>query len=309
MRLIRNSGFFGVAPGTSETTNPNMIAAIAKNTIFTNVALTPEQDVWWEGLTDTPPPELIDWQGQQWTPDCGRKAAHPNARFTVSITQCPVLDSEWENPAGVPIDALIFGGRRANVVPLIYEAADWQQGVYTAATTSSETTAAAAGRTGVVRHDPMAMLPFCGYNMGDYFQHWLDIGKNLRHPPKIFRVNWFRKGVDGRFLWPGFKENMRILVWILDRIAGKVNGVAAKIGLLPNYQDMVWAGLDEIDAECFAKLIQMDKESWLSEVHSHQEFFAKFGTHLPAEFLQISANLKSHLSPCGRDHRGRSNKN
>lgn len=285
------SGFFGVAPGTSESTNPNMLAAIAANTIFTNVALTPEQDVWWEGLTPTPPSHLIDWQGQEWTPDCGRKAAHPNARFTVSVTQCPVLDAEWENPAGVPIEAFIFGGRRAHGVPLVYEARNWAEGVYTAATTASETTAAAAGATGVVRHDPMAMLPFCGYNMGDYFQHWLDIGKNLRNPPKIFRVNWFRKDESGRFLWPGFKENMRILVWILDRIAGKAPGVASAIGILPNYQEMVWSGLNEIDSQRFAQLLQIDQEQWLAEVHSQQAFFAKFGKHLPVEFQQIAADL------------------
>lgn len=282
-------GFFGVAPGTSAATNPNMLAAISANTIFTNVALTPEGDVWWEGLTATPPAQLIDWQGQLWTPDCGRKAAHPNARFTVSLTQCPVLDPEWDNPAGVPIAAFVFGGRRPSVVPLVYEAADWEQGVYTAATTSSETTAAAAGATGVLRHDPMAMLPFCGYNMGDYFQHWLNIGKGLRHPPKIFRVNWFRKDAHGGFLWPGFKENMRVLVWILNRIAGKVEASVSPIGLLPNYQDMIWAGLPEIDQQRFAELMRIDEAEWRQEMHSQQEFLAKFGTHLPSCFRQISA--------------------
>ena len=285
------AGFFGVAPGTSFKTNANMMKAIAANTIFTNVALTPENDVWWEGMTETPPPHLIDWQGQPWTPDCGRRAAHANARFTVPAVQCPSIDPEWENPQGVPVSAFIFGGRRATTIPLVYEASDWQNGVYLAATTASETTAAATGAIGVLRHDPMAMLPFCGYTMGDYFQHWLNMGARLQHPPKIFRVNWFRKGADGQFLWPGYGENMRPLQWILDRVHHRAQAVDNIIGLLPHYQDIFWDGLDEITSQQFAELIKINKEHWSQEIRAHIEFFEQFGSHLPQAFQEISAKL------------------
>ncbi len=285
------AGFFGVAPGTSLKTNANMMKAISENTIFTNVALTPENDVWWEGMTDTPPAHLTDWQGQPWTPDCKRTAAHANARFTVSAIQCPSIDPDWENPRGVPISAFIFGGRRATTIPLVYEAADWANGVYLAATTASETTAAATGAVGVLRHDPMAMLPFCGYNMGDYFQHWLEVGASLANPPKIFRVNWFRKGADGVFLWPGYGENMRVLKWILDRVNQRIEAQEHLIGLLPRFQDMVWEGLEEINPQHFAELISVAKERWAQEVRAHIKFFEQFGSHLPKIFEEISTRL------------------
>jgi phosphoenolpyruvate carboxykinase (GTP) len=285
------AGFFGVAPGTSFTTNANMMKAINANTIFTNVALTPDNDVWWEGMTETPPPRLTDWQGQEWTPGCGRRAAHANARFTVSATQCPSIDSDWENPKGVPISAFIFGGRRATTIPLVYEAIDWQNGVYLAATTASETTAAATGAIGVLRHDPMGMLPFCGYNMGDYFQHWLDVGARLSNPPKIFRVNWFRKGAEGQFLWAGFGENMRVIKWMLDRINQKAGAEENPIGFLPRYQDIHWEGLTAVNPERFAELLAVDKENWAQEICEHIKFFEKFSTHLPKIFHQISKNL------------------
>lgn len=285
------SGFFGVAPGTSYKTNPNMMDTIRANTIFTNVALTPEGDVWWEGLTDTPPPHLLDWQGQEWTFDCGRKAAHPNARFTVSAQQCPTIDSEWQNPQGVPVSAIVFGGRRATTVPLVYQAEDWQHGVYLAATTSSETTAAAAGALGVLRHDPMAMLPFCGYNMGDYFQHWLDLGAKLRQPPQIFRANWFRKNGEGKYLWPGYSENLRPLLWILERISQSAEAKETPIGLLPSYEDLNWKGLSSFSREQFDELMAVRKDEWAKEVQQHLKFFNQFDRHLPTVFQQIAAHL------------------
>ncbi len=287
------AGFFGVAPGTSASTNPSMMHAIAANTIFTNVALTADEDVWWEGLTDNPPAHLTDWQGQPWTPDCGRKAAHPNARFTVPITQCPCLDPEWENPRGVPLSALVFGGRRITTVPLVYEALDWQNGVFLAATTTSETTAAAAGSVGVLRHDPMAMLPFCGYNMADYFEHWLKLGASLNNPPKIFRVNWFRKGAAGQWLWPGYCENMRILKWIFDRLQQRVTAEETALGLMPHYQDIEWEGLREINRERFAEMTAIDKEHWRHELKLHAQFFAKFGARFPKALQEICAKLSA----------------
>ena len=288
-------GFFGVAPGTSMKSNPNAMLTATRNSIFTNCAMTPEGDVWWEGMTDQKPAELVDWLRRPWTANSGRPAAHPNARFTTPAKQCPVIAPEWEDPKGVPIDAILFGGRRAGAVPLVTEAFDWQHGTFLGATVSSETTAAAAGKVGQLRRDPMAMLPFCGYNMGDYFSHWLAIGTRPGAKlPKIYYVNWFRRGEDGKFLWPGYGENSRVLKWIFERCSGKIQAKDTPIGRMPNPSDLDVAGLD-MPAAKVAQLLSVDAADWTAEVPLIKEHFAKFGSRLPQGLHEEVAKLEARL--------------
>jgi phosphoenolpyruvate carboxykinase (GTP) len=287
------AGFFGVAPGTGPDTNPNAMATISHDTIFTNVAVTPDGIPWWEGKEKSAPPGLIDWQGRPW--DGKSKAAHPNARFTAAARQCPSMSARWEDPQGVPLSAIVFGGRRARLAPLVFESRDWEHGVFVGATMGSETTAAATGQVGVVRRDPMAMLPFCGYNMGDYFAHWLKVGRALSRPPRIFHVNWFRTGHDGRFLWPGFRENLRVLMWMIDRVKGAAAGAETPIGVVPaeGALNVDGLGLGRADVE---RLLRVDRDEWAAEVPEIRAFFDRFGDRLPPELSRALDSLSLQVN-------------
>ena len=291
------TGFFGVCPGTSTKSNPSAMESMTKNAIFTNVALTDEGDIWWEGMTETPPAHLIDWLGKPWTPASKEKAAHPNGRFTAPIEQCPVKDPAWQDPSGVPISAIIFGGRRGSVIPLICESFNWQHGVFQGASISSEMTAAAFGEIGKLRHDPFAMLPFCGYNMGDYFKHWLELGqkRDSEKLPKIYYANWFRKGKKGEWLWPGFGENSRVLEWIFGRIQGKFNGHKTPIGILPAEEELNLEGLN-IPSENLQELISVDREGWKEEVEGLKSYFTLFGDRLPKALTEELQGLDNRLN-------------
>jgi phosphoenolpyruvate carboxykinase (GTP) len=288
------AGFFGVAPGTGMLTNPNVMGALHSNTIFTNTAMTPDREPWWEGIGSPAPAGLINWKNEKWNTSKG-PAAHPNARYTVPAQQSPSISPKWEAPEGVPISAFIFGGRRARVAPLVYESFNWQHGVFVGATMASETTAAATGNVGVVRRDPMAMLPFCGYNMADYFGHWLEMGKRIPHPPKIFHVNWFRRGADGKFLWPGYGENVRVLKWILERVEGRGAAEETPVGFVPSRNALTLDGL-QIPPEAVEELLRVNPEDWEDDLADSRQFFGKFGSRLPRELLEEHEKLSRRLS-------------
>jgi phosphoenolpyruvate carboxykinase (GTP) len=287
------AGFFGVVPGTGPDTNPNAMATIGRDTIFTNVAVTPDGIPWWEGKDKTPPRDLLDWQGRKW--DGTGKAAHPNSRFTVAARQCPSMSPRWEDPQGVPLTAIVFGGRRARLNPLVVQSRDWAHGVFLGATMGSETTAAATGQVGVVRRDPMAMLPFCGYNMGDYFGHWLRVGAGLTRPPALFHVNWFRTNADGRFVWPGFGQNLRVLLWMIERVKGKASGQETPLGVVPGPNDLNWDGLDLSRADK-EMLLRVDRSEWAAEVPEIRAFFDKFGSNLPQSLEASLGALSEELA-------------
>ncbi|MCP5539519.1 MAG: phosphoenolpyruvate carboxykinase (GTP) [Akkermansiaceae bacterium] len=288
------AGYFGVAPGTSWESNPNAMESMRANTIFTNVALTGDGDVWWEGLTPEPPANLTDWLGNPWTPESANPAAHPNARFTAPASQCPAIDPDWENPDGVPIEAIVFGGRRATTMPLVFQAFNWVHGVFLGANLGSETTAAAAGAVGKIRHDPFAMLPFCGYNMGDYFAHWLGMRKKIGHLPRMFHVNWFRKDADGKFLWPGFRENMRVLEWIVDRCEGRARGHETAIGWMPRFGELNFEGM-EFSEETFDELMAVNYEEFRHELLSEADLYLRLYDHLPKELIFQRELLASRI--------------
>jgi phosphoenolpyruvate carboxykinase (GTP) len=288
------NGFFGVAPGTSAKTNPNALTSVQKNSLFTNVVLGKDGTVWWEGMGTPPPHSGYDWLGREWTPNSSDKGAHPNARFTAPLAQCPTLSPKWQDPQGVPISAFIFGGRRARLAPLVYQSRNWEHGVYVGATMASEQTAAAEGKIGEVRRDPMAMLPFCGYNIAKYFQHWLDMGKKLKNPPMIFHVNWFRQNQDGQYLWPGFGDNIRALIWIADCVHGKSNGTDTPIGRVPTRQSLKPDGLS-ISQEQLDAVLSVDHDQWRAEAADQQAFLSKFGQDIPCELTEQNKQLVHRL--------------